>query len=69
LVKTVANCTVRSDRSHGRLPEKPTIGLLMLFPMSIDVMPLVHSSMFAPGMPTSVAVVSPSPPESASLWK
>ncbi len=70
-VKTVANWIVRSERSHGRLPEKPTNGLLRLRPVpkSIDVMPLDQSSMFAPRMPTSCAVVSPAPPASASLWK
>ena len=63
LVNTVANWTVRSERSHGRLPEKPTSGMLKLrlVPKSIRVMPLVHSSMFAPRIPTSSAVFSPLP--------
>ena len=30
--------------------------------------PLVNSSMFAPGMPTSVLVVSPSPCVAVTLW-
>ena len=70
-VKTVANWTVRSERSQGRLPEKPTSGLLRLrlVPKSIDVIPLVQSSMLAPRIPTSSAVFNPLPPESASLWK
>ena len=70
-VNTVANWTVRSERSQGRLPEKPTSGLLRLrlVPKSIDVMPLVHSSMFAPRIPTSSAVFNPCPPVSASLRK
>ena len=69
-VNTLANCTVRSLRSHGRLPEKPTIGLLRLrlVPKSICVMPADHSSMFAPRMPTSDAAVA-TPSIVALLWK
>ena len=55
---------VRSDRSHGWLAEKPSSGSpngplppLML----ICEIPLVYWSRFAPGMPTSVLVVRPSP--------
>jgi hypothetical protein len=71
LVNTVANCTVRSERSQGRLPEKPTNGLLKLrlVPKSIEVIPLVQSSMFAPRIPTSSAVFNPLPSVSAWLRK
>ena len=70
LVKTVANSTVRSERSHGRLAAKPMSGSLQPLALKlIRVMPLVHSSMFAPRMPSSCAVVKPSPADTAVLWK
>src|SRR5262245_7515513 len=53
---------VRPQRSHGWLAEKPKRSPLSPYPPMLMVeMPLVYWSRLAPGMPTSVLVVRPSP--------
>src|SRR5215203_1210578 len=68
LVSVAATLYVFSDRSHGRLPANPTTGLAYPLLIVMDDRPDVHASMFAPGIPSSVLVVSPAPSESATLW-
>ena len=67
LVSVVVTFHVFSERSHGWLAENPSSGSECP-PMLICEMPLVYSSRLAPGMPTSVLVVSPFPSVLVTLW-
>jgi hypothetical protein len=69
LVNVEATLYVFSERSQGRLGEKPRNGFAApTFTSSKRVSPLVKSSMFAPAIPTSLEVLRPAPWAVATLW-